>query len=87
MQLNFSRWTDVGTLKTELIRHYVHPTRAAATAAIADYIVSFHSPQREHSQRLFAHLLGKEESAELMKRLGASSYFSAFQASATFCSR
>ena len=38
-----------GTLKTELISHCVYPTRAAATAAIADYIENFYNTQRRHS--------------------------------------
>ena len=38
-----------GTLKTELIGGHVYPSRAVATAAIADYIGNFYNPQRRHS--------------------------------------
>lgn len=38
-----------GTLKAELIGGHVYPSRAVATAAIADYIENFYNPQRRHS--------------------------------------
>ena len=38
-----------GTLKAELICGYIYPSRAAATAAIVDYIENFYNPQRRHS--------------------------------------
>jgi putative transposase len=38
-----------GTLKAELVRGQVYPSRAVATAAIADYIDNFYNPQRRHS--------------------------------------
>jgi len=38
-----------GTLKAELIGGYRYPSRAVATAAIADYIENFYNPQRRHS--------------------------------------
>jgi putative transposase len=37
-----------GSLKTEL-RHDIYPSRATATATIADYIENFYNPQRRHS--------------------------------------
>lgn len=38
-----------GTLKAELVRGCVYPSRLVATAAIADYIENFYNPQRRHS--------------------------------------
>ena len=38
-----------GTLKAELVRSCVYPSRLVATAAIADYIENFYNPQRRHS--------------------------------------
>jgi putative transposase len=38
-----------GTLKAELVRECVYPSRVVATAAIADYIENFYNPQRRHS--------------------------------------
>lgn len=38
-----------GTLKAELVRGRAYPSRAAATAAIGDYIENFYNPQRRHS--------------------------------------
>ena len=38
-----------GTLKAELVRGCVYPSRVVATAAIADYIEKFYNPQRRHS--------------------------------------
>lgn len=37
-----------GTLKAELVGGQVYPSRAVATAAIADYIGNFYNPQRRH---------------------------------------
>jgi putative transposase len=38
-----------GTMKTELMGGRIYPSRAAAAAAIADYIGNFYNPQRRHS--------------------------------------
>jgi transposase InsO family protein len=38
-----------GTLKAELVRDCVYPSRVVATAAIRDYIENFYNPQRRHS--------------------------------------
>jgi putative transposase len=38
-----------GTLKAELVRGCVYPSRVVATAAIRDYIENFYNPQRRHS--------------------------------------
>ena len=38
-----------GTLKAELVRGCVYPSRLVATAAIADYIENVYKPQRRHS--------------------------------------
>jgi transposase InsO family protein len=38
-----------GTLKAELVRHCVYPSRVVATALIGDYIENFYNPQRRHS--------------------------------------
>ena len=38
-----------GTLKAELVRGCMYPSRVVATAAISDYIENFYNPQRRHS--------------------------------------
>jgi putative transposase len=38
-----------GTLKAELVRECVYPSRVVATAAIRDYIENFYNSQRRHS--------------------------------------
>jgi transposase InsO family protein len=38
-----------GTLKAELVRGCVYPSRVVATAAIADYLENFYNTQRRHS--------------------------------------
>lgn len=38
-----------GTLKAELVRGCIYPSRVVATAAIRDYIENFYNPQRRHS--------------------------------------
>lgn len=38
-----------GTLKAELVCGCIYPSRAAAIAAISDYIENFYNPQRRHS--------------------------------------
>ena len=37
------------TLKQELVHRHAWPTKARATAAIADYIDHFYNPRRRHS--------------------------------------
>ena len=38
-----------GTLKAELVRGCIYPSRAVATAAVRDYIENFYNTQRRHS--------------------------------------
>jgi putative transposase len=38
-----------GTLKAELVRGCIYPSRVVATAATRDYIENFYNPQRGHS--------------------------------------
>jgi transposase InsO family protein len=38
-----------GTLKAELVRQCVYPSRVVATALIGDYIENFYNPQSRHS--------------------------------------
>jgi putative transposase len=38
-----------GTLKAELVRDRVYPSRVVAIAAIGDHIENFYNPRRRHS--------------------------------------